>query len=137
MPSHKHKHDNDWFDDDRDDRDELLDGDAFNNTLLHLGTNQIDAMFRCRAESPASIDDRAFMPLLEVVLKPFEEFLSPERMEELWEWAYSTNYEMRKEGEPGLKYEQSKEQLQRCRREPRPVASEPKKPVIKKKKRRQ
>lgn len=69
MRSRKHRRDDDWFDDD-----------------YHDG--QIGAILRWRAELPANIDDATFVPLLEVMVKPFDEFLSPEQMEELWEWAY-------------------------------------------------
>jgi hypothetical protein len=125
-----------WHDDDSCYDGQSIDGEAFANTLLHLGTSQIDAILDCLAALPANVGDHALVSLLEAMLKPFEEFLSLEQMEELWNCAYWTNYELRKGREPALTYKQSEEQFQDCRRRLRGIVPESKKPGKAKKKRR-
>src|SRR5262245_6045783 len=91
-------------DDFPDESESFCDAEAFSGSLHHLATSQIDALLRHRAAHATGLDDRTLIPLLELVLKPFEEFLSNKEMEELWDYLYWMYHEFRKEAEPALTF---------------------------------
>src|SRR5262249_46750160 len=83
-------------DDFPDESDSFCDAEAFAGSLHHLATAQIDALLRHRAAHAPALDDATLIPLLEAVLKPFEEFLSDRQIEEVWGYLYWMYHESRK-----------------------------------------
>ena len=100
------KHD-DFFDDD----ENLCDEEAFSGSLHWLGTSQIDKLFRYRADHCPDMTDGVFFGLIEVSLRPFEEFLSPDQVEELWGMVYMWHYEHSSERDPRIKYDECERQV--------------------------
>jgi hypothetical protein len=102
--------DYDDFDDDR----EGFDDEAFFGTLIWLAQRQLDLLFDHRVQHLPGVDDRAFLPLLHVILEPLEEYLSPAQLEELWVHACATYHEQRTAVDPKIKFKQSEQQMQQC-----------------------
>ena len=123
-------------DDDFGEGEQWDDGEAFANTLYHIGTTQVDQLLRHCAEHCPGLADRDFFPLIEVVLQPYKEFLSPEQFEEMWGMVYVFVCEMRRDSDPNVTYEQCEEQVKQHLLGPRNEAPDPKKPRSTKKKRR-
>jgi hypothetical protein len=121
----------DFFEDDVN----QCDDDAFSGSLHMLGTSQIDALFRSRAAHSPALADSTFFALIEALLNPFEEFLSPEQYEELWEIVYIMQYELCKEHDPGVEYDTCKDQVNQHLSGPRKSSPRPHGPVRSKKKR--
>src|SRR5262249_50846700 len=78
--------------------------------------------FRHRAAHLPALDDRTFLPLRELVLRPFEEFLSDREVEELGGYLYATYCEFRKEADPALTFRAGKAELRQCLLGPRKLA---------------
>jgi len=112
-------------DDFADEGNSFCDAEAFRGTLYHLATSQIEALFRHRAAHLPALDDRTFLPLLELVLRPFEEFLSDREVEELWDYLYATYYEFRKAADPALTFRGCKAQVRNSLLGPRRLAPNP------------
>ena len=93
------RHD-DFFDDD----ENYCDEEAFSGSLHFLGTCQIDQLFRYRDDQCPDMADAVFFGLIEVLLEPFEEFLSPDQVEELWGFVYMWHHERARERNPRIKY---------------------------------
>jgi hypothetical protein len=100
------RHD-DFFDDD----ENLCDEDAFSGSLHCLGTSQIDKLFRYRDDQCPDMADGVFFGLIEVLLAPFEEFLSPDQVEELWGIVYMWHHERARERNPRIKYGECERQV--------------------------
>ncbi len=121
----------DFFEDDAN----PCDDDAFSGSLYMLGTSQIYALFRSRAVHSPDMADSTFFALIEAMLNPFEEFLSPEQFEELWEMVYMTQYELCQERDPAVEYDTCKDQVNQYRSRPRKSSPKPHGSVRSKKKR--
>jgi len=93
------RHD-DFFDDD----ENYCDEEAFSGSLHFLGTCQIDQLFRYRDDQCPDMADAVFFGLIEVLLEPFEEFLSPDQVEELWGFVYMWHHERARERNLRIKY---------------------------------
>jgi hypothetical protein len=93
------RHD-DFFDDD----ENYCDEEAFSGSLHFLGTCQIDQLFRYRDDQCPDMADAVFFGLIEVLLEPFEEFLPPDQVEELWGFVYMWHHERARERNPRIKY---------------------------------
>jgi len=93
------RHD-DFFDDD----ENYCDEEAFSGSLHFLGTSQIDQLFRYRDDQCPDMADAVFFGLIEVLLEPFEEFLSPDQVEELWGFVYMWHHERARERNLRIKY---------------------------------
>lgn len=91
----------------------LSDEAAFNGSLHCLGTSQIDKLFRYRADQCPDMADGVFFGLIEVMLRPFEDFLSPEQVEELWEIVYMWHHERACKQDPRIKYGECERQVRR------------------------
>jgi hypothetical protein len=98
-------------DDFPDESESFCDAEAFAGSLHHLATAQINALLRHRATQAPGLADHTLIPLLEVMLKPFEEFLSNREMEEIWDYLDWMYHEFRKEAEPALTFRACKTQL--------------------------
>jgi hypothetical protein len=121
----------DFFEDDTNHGDD----DAFSGTLYALGTSQIDALFRSRAARFPEMADSTFLALVEAVLKPFEEFLSPKEFEELRGMVSLTQQEFDEERDPAAKYDARKDQVKPHRGRPRQAGPRPPGPARSRKKR--
>ena len=97
----------DFFDDD----ENLCDEEAFSGSLHWLGTSQIDRLFRYRAAQCPDMADGVFFGLIEVLLTPFEQFLSPDQVEELWGMVYMWHHEHSSERDPRIKYDECERQV--------------------------
>jgi hypothetical protein len=124
------------WDDDFDGSKTGIDAEAFANTLYDIGTSQIYNLLQLRARTCPDLADRDFFPLVEVVLKPYEEFLSPEQLEELWGMLYCILREMRAENAPSVTYKQCEEQVRQHLLGPRKATPKPKRSSRAKKDRR-
>ncbi|MGA2702464.1 MAG: hypothetical protein ABSH35_15390 [Isosphaeraceae bacterium] len=100
------RHD-DFFDDD----ENYCDEEAFSGSLHFLGTCQIDQLFRYRDDQCPDMADAVFFGLIEVLLEPFEEFLSPDQVEELWGFVYMWHHERARERNPRIKYGECERQV--------------------------
>jgi hypothetical protein len=100
------RHD-DFFDDD----ENLCEEEAFHGSLHCLGTSQIDKLFRYRDDRCPDMADGVFFGLIEVLLAPFEEFLSPDQVEKLWEMVYMGHHERSSERDPRIKYVECERQV--------------------------
>jgi hypothetical protein len=109
-------------DDFPDESESFCDAEAFSGSLHHLATTWIDALLRHRAEHAPGLEDYTLIPLLEVVRKPYEEFLSDREMEELWDHLYWMYHECRKESEPALTFRACKAQVRHWLLGPRKLA---------------
>jgi hypothetical protein len=93
-------------DDDFDyDDDNGCDEDAFSGSLIWLGHSQIEDLIRLRAKQYADMPDSTLLALIKVVLSGYDQFLSPEQIEELWDMVSFWLHEDAKERNPGISYE--------------------------------
>ena len=112
-----------------DDDDEISDdGDAFSNTLYDVGTSQIYNLLQVRAQHCPALADRDFFALIEVMLEPLKEFLSPEQFDELWDMVYLFLFELRRQSDPMVTYEECEQQVRQHLLGPRRVTPGPKRP---------
>jgi hypothetical protein len=84
------------FDEDDFDTDNGDDHEVFCNTLIHLATRQIGLLFDRRVTDGRDKEDCDLVRLVEAVLQLFDEFLSPEQLDELWEDACAPYHEYRR-----------------------------------------
>jgi hypothetical protein len=71
--------------------DEYDEGQAFVNSLVHIGEGVIDSLFRYWAEHWPQMPDRDFLPALDGVRIHVGELLGPEQHKRMWdclEWLY-------------------------------------------------
>jgi hypothetical protein len=121
----------DFFEDDTD----HCGDDAFSGSLYALGTSQIDALFRSRAAHFPEMADNTFLALVEAVLKPFDEFLSPERFEELREMVSIARDELGQRCDPAAEHDTCNDQVNQLRERPRKAGPRPPGPVRSRKRR--
>jgi hypothetical protein len=79
------------FDDDCYEDEEYDEGEAFANTLVHIGEGVVESLFRYWAARWPAIADRDFLPVLDGVRTEVGEFLSPENLRRIWDcvsWLY-------------------------------------------------
>jgi hypothetical protein len=107
--------DGDFFEDDT----SKCADDAFSGPLCALGTAQVDALFRTRAAHFPGMAENTFLALVEAVLKPFDELLSPEQFEELRGWVSLTQDELAQGCDPAAGDETGKHQVNPLRGRPR------------------
>jgi hypothetical protein len=101
------------------------DDDGSSGSLYALGTSQIYALFETRAARFPEMADSTFFALVEAVLKPFDEFLSPEEFEELRRMVSMTQHELGDEHDPVAKHEACKERVDPYRGRPRRAEPRP------------
>jgi hypothetical protein len=122
----------DFFDDDNANQ---CDEEAFSGSLHFLGTSQIYALFEYRAARCPDMTDGTFFAMIEAVLDPFKEFLSPEQVEELWDMVSMTYHEICQERDPAVKYDKCKDQVNQHRSGPRKASPKSRGPARSRKKR--
>ena len=71
---------------DDDDFDQIDEGEAFNNTLIHIGQGMIGHLFRYWNKRWPTIPDGDFLPVLDGVRTWVGGLLGPEQLKELWDW---------------------------------------------------
>jgi hypothetical protein len=122
----------DFFDEDNANQ---CDEEAFSGSLHFLGTSQIHALFKYRAAHSPDMTDSSFFAMIEAVLAPFKEFLSPEQVEELWDMVSMTYHEICQERDPAVKSDTCKDQVNQHRSGPRKTSPKSHGPARSKKKR--
>ena len=115
----------DEFDDDFEDYD---DGEAFDNIVIHIGQGIIDHLLAHRAKKWPAMDDRDFLPVLDTVRTVLNEFLSPNGLKELWDYACWRYFEDCQERDPGAKQRVCDALLAECLPEWHRAAAEVKPP---------
>ncbi len=109
--------------DDEDDLGDYDDGEAFANTLVHIGQGLIGHLFRYRATHWPMMPDRDFLPILDGVREYVGELLGPEQLKELWEWVCGEYQEQCEAKDPKVRPEACAAVLQSCLPEWHEVAS--------------
>ena len=79
--------------------------------------------------------DGTFFAMIEAVLAPFKEFLSPEQVEELWDMVTMTYHEICQERDPAVKYDTCMDQVNQHRSGPSKASSKSDGPARSRKKR--
>ncbi len=82
--------------------------------MVALGRTQVEALFRRQADAQTLLDDRDFIPCLEVVLTAFETIgLSPAGVQALWDHAYTAYDRLCRESNPTFTFDENRELMQR------------------------
>lgn len=76
--------------------------EAFNNTFLYVGEKTIHFLFDNRSRYWPALDDSAFLPILDMVRQVLDQFLFPDHLAELWDYACWVYHEYRKESMPRI-----------------------------------
>ncbi len=82
--------------------------------LFALGRTQIDALFeRQMGDSALTLDDSEFVPLVEMILRTFEQTgLDAAGVEQLWDYAYSAYDAACREADSDFSFEENKRLMQ-------------------------
>ncbi len=102
------RHDPDWDEEDQG----CDDGEAFSNSLIDVGQRIIHFLFDNRSRYWPSLDDRAFLPVLDMVRQVLDHILFPDHLAELWDYACMVYQEYRKESTPRITFKKCEQDMQ-------------------------
>jgi hypothetical protein len=101
------------YDPDWDEADQGFDdGEAFSNSLIDVGQLIIHFLFDNRSRYWPTLDDRAFLPILDMVRQVLDHILFPEHLAELWDYACMIYQEDRRESTPRITFKKCEQDMQ-------------------------